>query len=299
MKPAYFRALVLTLACLFASPTEAAAPKKAKSSGAKHLLQYKFASGDVLRYQVKHSTHVRTSMSGTTQEVDTRSESVKAWKVTDVLPSGEMEFVHLVESVRMTNRTPGQPGHTYDSAKDKVPPRGFEQAAANVGMPLTVIRLAQDGSVVSREEKQPQPKPVEDLPITLLLPKEPIRVGEKWSRTYDVVAERKGGAKLQVRTRRQCRLRSVKQGVATIEVEYEILSPVDAYVRSQLVDRLSAGVVRFDIAQGRIIAQQHNVDRRILGFAGEASSMHFLSRLEEELLTPARDGEVKLTSRSE
>lgn len=288
---------VLSMACLFAS-TATAAPKSVAKT--KHLLQYKFAAGEVLRYQVKQTTHVRTTLGGKTQEVDTRSESVKAWKVTDVLPSGEMEFIHLVESVHMTNKTPGQPANTYDSKTDKTAPRGFEQAAASVGVPLTVIHLAKDGSVVSREEKHPQPKPNEDLPITLILPKDPIAVGEKWSRTYDVVAERKGGVKQQVRTRRQCRLRSVRAGVATIEVGYEILSPVDSYVRSQLVDRLSDGIVRFDIAKGRIVAQEHNIDRRVLGFAGEASSMHFLSRTEETLLKPTpADSGVKLTSKTE
>jgi hypothetical protein len=203
-----------------------------------------------------------------------------------VLPNGDMEFMHVVEWVRMSNEAPEQPRNVYDSRTDKQPPRGFELAARAVGVPLSVLRIAGDGEITFREEKHPQPRAAEDMPITLRLPKERVAVGEKWSYPYDVPAERKSGAKLQVRTRRVCTLSSVKSGVAVIDVEYQILTPVEPYVRSQLVERLTEGTVRFDIERGRILEQEHNVDKRVLGFAGKASSMHFVSRLQEKLLPP-------------
>lgn len=299
-------ALTLTLTATLA---HAAAPSRKSASSRNsaaaaprtYLLQYKFQVGEVLRYDVSHSTSVRTAIDGTTEEVQTRSDSVKAWKVTDVLPSGEMEFVHLVESVRMTNRSPGKPGRSFDSSRDKTPPAGFEQAAAAVGVPLTIVRIKPCGEVSHREAKHPQPTPADDLPITLLLPQKPVAVGESWTRTYGVVAQRQGGAQQQVQTRRRCKLQRVNGGVATIAVDYEILSPVDAYIRSQLVERLTRGSVDFNLAQGRIVRQQHDVDRRLLGFAGKTSSMHFLSRIEERLLPATavadRDDGVRLTSR--
>jgi hypothetical protein len=261
-----------------AEPTSAAAEK--------HLLRYKFAMGEVLRYDVRHATNVRTTIDESTQQALTQSDSVKAWKVTDVLPNGEMEFVHVVEWVRMSNEAPEQASNVYDSRTDKQPPRGFEQAARAVGVPLSVLRIAGDGEVTFREEKQPLPNPTEDMPITLRLPKERVAIGEKWNHPYDVPAERKDGSKLQVRTRRVCTLRQVKSGVAVIDVEYQILTPVDPFVRSQLIERLTQGTVRFDIERGRILEQEHNVDSRVLGFAGKASSMHFVARLQEKLLKP-------------
>ena len=266
-------------ACVFAKDTD-----QASTDQEKYLLRYKFAMGEVLRYDVRHATNVRTTIDESTQQALTQSDSVKAWKVTDVLPNGEMEFVHLVEWVRMSNEAPERPANVYDSRTDKKPPRGFEQASRAVGVPLTVLRIAGDGEVTFREEKQPQPKPIEDMPLTLRLPKERIAVGEKWNHPYDVPAERKNGTKLQVRTRRVCTLRQVKSGVAVIDVEYQILTPVDPFVRSQLIERLTQGTVRFDLVRGRILEQEHNVDKRVLGFAGKASSMHFVSRLQEKLL---------------
>lgn len=264
----------------------AAAPVKEK-----YLLRYKFAMGEVLRYDVNHATKTRNNMEGHTQEVETQSESVKAWKVTDVLPNGEMEFIHVVEWVKMSNDSPDTKANVYDSREKAGVPRGFEQAARAVGVPLSVIRISADGKVTFREQKHPQPKVQEDMPITLGLPEGEIAVGEKWSHPYDVAVQRKSGANLQIQTRRVCQLREVKNGVALIDVEYQILTPVDPYIRAQLVERLTDGTVRFDIAQGRIVQQEHNVDKRILGFAGKASSMHFVSRLQERLL--ADEEEVK------
>lgn len=274
----------LTLLGLFASTTPAAEPAAPRG---KYLLQYKFALGEVLRYQVRHATNLRSTVDGTTQNVKTESDSVKVWKVTDVLPSGDMEFIHLVESVRMTNETPNQPPRTFDSTSKTPPAAGFEAAARAVGVPLVAVRISPDGKIVSREEKLPQQAaPAEDMPITLELPPQPIAVGEKWDHAYHIVVKKQGGADMQIRTRRVCRLRQVRSGVAVIDVEYQILTPVDPFVRAQIVERLTKGTVRFDIERGRVIQQQHDVDRREVGFAakGSASSMHFVGRTQERLL---------------
>ncbi|MAT68834.1 MAG: hypothetical protein CMJ58_04860 [Planctomycetaceae bacterium] len=274
----------MALALLFvvcATATQAPAATRSKPT---YKLAYKFKMGEILRYHVEQATSVRTTIDGTSQENETLSQSTKAWKVTDVLPNGEMEFVHVVEAVKMTNHSPGSASHSYDSESDPTPPPGFEQVAGAIDTPISVIRIAPSGRIVHREKKHPQPNSADDLPMTLELPSEPIAVGGRWSRTYDVATERKNGARLTVRTRRTCRLKSVKHGIAVIEVTYQILTPVDPYVRSQLVDRLTDGTVRFDIEAGRVVEQDHRVDARVLGFAGKTSSMHFVSRFEEELI---------------
>jgi len=277
------------------TPAKPAADAAAPASE-KYLLRYKFAMGEVLRYDVNHATKTRNNMEGHTQEVETQSESVKSWKVTDVLPNGEMEFIHVVEWVKMSNDSPDTKANVYDSRQEAAVPRGWEQVARAVGVPLSIVRISADGKVTHREQKHPQPKAQEDMPITLGLPDGEIAVGEKWSHPYDVTVQRKSGAGLQIQTRRVCQLREVKNGVAVIGVEYQILTPVDPYVRAQLVERLTEGTVRFDVDKGRIVQQEHNVDKRILGFAGKASSMHFVSRLQERLLPSEVKGEVQQAS---
>jgi hypothetical protein len=255
------------------------------ADSAKVKLAYKFRMGEVLRYGVTHLNNIESSIDGTTQEAETKSESIKAWKVTDVLPNGEIEFVHVVEVVRMSNRVPNRALAEYDSERDKNPPPGFEQAAKAVGVPLSLIRMTPAGEIISREEKHPQPQASEDLPITLRLPDEAIAVGEEWDETFEVPIEEKTGIK-KVRTRRVCTLESVQTGIATIKTEYQVLTPVSPLVESQLADRMTKGTVRFDIAKGRIVSQQQDVDKRVLGFSGDQSMLHTVSRLEERLLKP-------------
>ncbi|HYO25096.1 MAG TPA: hypothetical protein VEQ85_09100 [Lacipirellulaceae bacterium] len=288
------RSASLVLLAALASPAPhapaAEAPAPAATSAAKHLLRYKFGMGEVLRYQVHQSTHLRTSMEGATQRNASQTDSVKVWKVTDVLPTGNLEFIHLVESVKMSNEGSSQPRREFDSAAKVPPAPGFEAAARAVGVPLVVVQITPTGKVVSREQKLPkQAAPTEDMPITLELPEEPLAVGEKWSRSYDVAVTKPGGAAFKIRTRRVATLLGVKGNVATIAVEYQILTPVDAAVRAQIIERLTKGTVRFDIARGRVIQQSHGVDRREVGFTpnSQASSMHFVARTSEKLLPAA------------
>ena len=268
-------------------------PSKPAPDAKKWLLRYKFQMGEVLRYRVRHTANVRTIIEETTEQLESKSDSIKAWKVTDVLPDGSMEFVHVVEQVRMSNRRPNRALTEYDSQHDKTPPAGFEQAARAIGVPISVIRLAPDGRILDREEKIPQPEHTPDMPITPRLPDGPIRVGEKWNESYQVQAQRKSGTNLQIHTRRHCQLLKVDHGIATFSVEYQILTPVDAYIESQLVERLTKGTVHFDLDHGRIVSQQMAVNRRILGFSGGTSSMHFVAQMEERLLGP----EEKLASK--
>jgi hypothetical protein len=184
----------------------------------------------------------------------------------------------------MTNRVPNRAVTEFVSQRDKTPPPGFEQAARAVGVPLSVIRMTPAGKIVSREEKHPQPAASEDMPVTLRLPDHPVAVGEEWNETFDLTVDQESGAKQPIKTRRVCRLESVTTGIATIAVEYQILTPISPFVEANLVERITQGTVRFDLERGRILSQQHDVDRRILAFHGESSMMHHTSRQEERLL---------------
>ena len=277
---------LISFSILATGTTVAEEKKPTDQSAEKYTLQYKFKMGEVIRYSVKHTESVRTTIEGTSDRAECQSESVKAWKVTDVLPNGEMEFIHVVENVKMSNRVQNRAEVTYDSESDETPPPGFEQAARAVGVPLSLLRINSSGEVVHREKKQSQVETTEDMPLTLLLATQPIAVGEKWDNTYDVEVERKNGTKTKVRTRRVCTLKEVEDGIAKIFVEYQLLTPSSPHIESQLAERMSKGKVYFDIDRGRIVSQRLEVDKRVIGFVGKTSSMHCVSRLEEKLLKP-------------
>jgi len=265
-------------------PTEVPkAPAPPRPNGV-YELRYKLSRGEVLHYEVSHRASVRSTIDETTQTAETRTASVKAWKVIDVLPNGEIEFMNVVERLHMVNQLPDREPVEYDSARDKTPPPGFEDAGRSVGVPLSVVRMTPRGKIVRRDVKIHHVAIDENGPIAARLPENEVEVGETWDEPFDVQVTLESGGTKTIQTRRHHKLASVANGIATIEVSYQILSPVDAHIECQLLQRLMEGEVRFDIEAGRVISQRMAIDKRILGFAGPTSSMQYAMRMEEKLL---------------
>ncbi|MFV2066662.1 MAG: hypothetical protein ACC645_06740 [Pirellulales bacterium] len=266
---------------------EAGAPQQREADAAKtYRLAYDFRPGETVRWAVVHQATVRTTMQGTTQTARTRSESIKVWKVVRVSKDRtEIDLVHSVERVKMTNQLPNRAKVTYDSAKESRPPAGFETVANTIGVPLTEIRMTEYGKVLRRQEKRQQTPSRPDMPFAITLPEEPVAVGHVWSETYELSVPGRTGTPMKVKTRRRFKLESVKNSVATINVAYQVLTPInDPAVEAQLVQRLTKGTVKFDIDRGRILSQQLDVDKRVLGFSGPTSSIHHVMRRTERLL---------------
>jgi len=250
-----------------------------------YTLRYKFAPGQTLRWNVLHRANVHTTVSGTTKTVDTTSKSVKLWRVTDVHDDGSATFEHLVESVDMRHKLSGSSEVRYNSLADRKPPAGFEHLAQSIGVPLSIITMDASGKVLRREQKQAKAAAKSKGPMTIPLPEEPVAVGQSWSFPHKVDVTLPGGAIKKVETLQRFTLSGVKTGVATIRVSTTILTPIDdPAVRSQLIERESAGTVRFDVDAGRILSQQMDLDKGVVGFRGPASSLHYITRFSEEFV---------------
>lgn len=264
------------------------APAPPSPDGPKYDLRYKLAMGEVLRYEVTHSASIQSTIEQSTQAAQTKTDSIKGWKVTDVLPNGEIEFMNVVERLAMVNQLPDHDPVEYDSARDQTPPPGFEDAAKAVGVPLSVIRITPQGKVIRRDPKLRQLNFDDDAPIVVRLPDQPVPVGGTWDEPFDIKVELQGGSTKQVQTRRHFKLADVAGDIAKIEVTYQILTPLQPPQEAQLVERMMNGVVEFNMATGRVVRQQMEIDKRILGFAGAASSMQYVMKMEEKLLNPPK-----------
>ena len=262
----------------------------AGESDATHLLRYKFKAGEVIHYEVDQRSRVRNTMEGTTQEAQTKTVSLKAWKVIDVTPSGEIEFINLVERVRMQNKLPDRAEMIFDSTEGKEPPPGFEDAAKAVGVPLSAIRMSARGEVIDRDIKHHQPASDPHEMVVLLLPEGPVAIGASWIQPQEITVKIQDGGVKMIKARRKLKLQSVANGVAVIETEFQVLSPTSPAIDGQLAHRMMKGTVRFDINEGRILSQELAGDRRVLGFAGPSSSMRLESKLNERIKAGPRRG---------
>jgi hypothetical protein len=251
---------------------------------AKYDLKYKFKSGETLRHEVVHKATVETTIKGTSQTAETRTTSIKTWRVDDVKDDGAVVFTHLIESIDMWQKMQGRQEQRYNSRTDKTPPPGYEDVAKQVGTPLTKITMNARGEIIKREEKQNQPN-TNPTQITIPLPANPVPVGHQWNKSFTIPITANNGVVKKVDLRQLYTLEHVATGVATIKVESQVLTPInDPALEAQLIQRMTEGTVKFDIDAGRVISQQTDLNRQVIGFNGPASSMRYLTRVEEKLL---------------
>ena len=256
-----------------------------EKDGARYTLGYRFHPGQTLRWEVTHQTNTRTSISESTQTAETTSKSVKLWRVLDVAADGSATFEHSVESIDMRQKLSGHSEVRYNSLTDDKAPTGFKDVAKAVGVPLSVVTLDSRGKILKRELKQSTPGVKHAARVTIPLPEEPVPIGHTWSFPHEVEVPLRSGGIKRVKTLQSFELASVKTGVATIRVATRILSPIrDPAIRSQLVQLESSGEVKFDVDAGCILGQQMDVDKHVVGFHTEASSLHYESRFTEKLL---------------
>jgi hypothetical protein len=272
--------------------TLAAASSVVATEAEKYSLRYKFQPGETVRWEVERRTNTRTTVSRETKTIEMVSVSVKAWHVTEVNPDGTATFRHSVDWVDMRNNVTGRDEVHYDSRTDAKPPADFEEVAKTVGVPFLTVTMDATGKVLHRTDMKSHPDgaPKEadaqhEGWMTIPLPKEPVPVGYKWSLPLDMDIRLEGGAVKKIKAVQQFTLEEVKTGVATIRVSTDILTLItDPAVESQLVERDPSGRVRFDIDAGRVISQQMDSDKHVVGFRGGASSIHYVNRFSEQLL---------------
>jgi hypothetical protein len=265
----------------------AAGPETAAQDAApaKYLLRYKFRPNDSLRWKVVHRATVEATVSGVSQTTEAITVSTKLWKVRKVDPSGAATFEQFVEFVDMWQKTSGRMEVRYNSRTDKKPAAGFEDVAKSVGVPLSQTAIDTQGKILSRQHLQAKPQVEQDGLITIPMPEAAVAVGETWTFPFDIEVPYGTGRLKRIKARQSFTLEGVKNGVATIRTGTQILTPIDdPAIEAKLVLRQPSGSVRFDMDSGRVVAQQMDTDKRVVGFSGETSVLHYRTRFTEEAL---------------
>ena len=262
-------------------------------------LRYRFTAGEVVRWKVVHLGTTETTIQGNVQTAKARTTSTKSWKITEVDDEGNATFVHSVPEINMWQKLSGRPEVRYDSSKDEAPPRQYREVAKTVGVPIATVTISPTGKVVKRgDSKKSTSFGLGDIAIPM--PEKPVKPGDKWSTTDEIRVREADGRVKRIKTRLIYELEKVQTGVATISVDTEVLTPVnDPKVKSQLVQQLTTGNIKFDVDAGRPISRQIDWDETVVGFNGADSMMKYLARFTEELLpgdaTASTDAGPELT----
>lgn len=284
MRSAGHRLLALLLLLVVAAPLWADETPAADAQ--KYLLRYKFQPNEAIRWQVVHRAKVVTTVSGASMTSETVTRSVKLWRVLKA-DAQEATFENIVESVELSTDITGRARIHYNSTTDKEPPGGYENMASSIGVPLAAVTVDGRGTVKHRENRKDiKAAAPSEGSILIPLPEAAVAVGQSWTIPNDIELPVPTGGIKKIKAQQRFVLKEVRNDVATIEVATQILTPIhDPALEVMLIQHETQGTVRFDLAAGRILGQQMDLDRHVVGYRGEASSMHYLTQFTEELLS--------------
>jgi len=245
-------------------------------------LKYDFVAGEEILSKVVHLVSMDTKIEGTAEAVETRSVSMRRWKVAAVDKQGNVTFEHYIDKARMWQKVSGRPEVRFDSDSNEEPPELYKKVAATIGTSLATITLSPQGIVLGRESAQPNFNPgIGELAIPL--PDRPVQVGQKWYVADELRISDAEGRYKRIQTRQLYTFQKIQSGVATIQVRTQVLTPVkDPKIRSKLIQRLQHGTIKFDVDAGRVRSRQMDLNERVIGFNGAASIMHYVARFTEE-----------------
>lgn len=258
------------------------AMRAADTEPATVTLAYRFRVGDRIDMDVAHRALTETTMNGTTQTVETMTDSTKTWRVVAVDEQGRATLEHSVDDVTMTSRTSDRGEIRWSSKGGADPPPGYEAVRPNLGVPLSQLVVDRSGRVVERRELRPSPPSSTGDLVVVPLPDGPVAPGDEWTIPQEIVVEVPNGPRKLVRTRLRYRLDEVADGIATLRVDTTVLTPIDdPRLEARLLERIWDGEIRFDVDAGRVLSRRTGIDRRVVGFGGPESSIHYKASLEE------------------
>lgn len=255
-----------------------------KLAGDEYSLVYKFRQGEVVRWRVTHLATTETKIRGTEVTSQSRSVSTKVWRIGEA-KDGKTTFVNSLAAVDMWSKNGDDDEIRYNSQTDQTPPPGYESVAKSIGVPRASVTIDQHGRIIERKSNSREANfGLGD--IVMPLPGKPVKIGAKWFAPGEVTVRLQNKQVQRVKTRKAYTLKEIKDGVATIELKTEVLTPVhNPQVKSQLMQQITAGDIFFDIKSGRVQSKQIKWDETVIGYPDPDSVMQYLAKFTEELVT--------------
>lgn len=250
----------------------------------KFKLEYKLKPGEQIVSKVYHEAETETNISGTSEGSRSQTTSIKVWEVKSTEKGGNITFVYSIDSVDMQQSIGDGEELKYNSKSDKEAPKIFQRVAETVQKPLATITINRFGEVIKRDNELKSPlMGIGDLAVPL--PPEPVAVGAEWQVPRDLRVRLDDGTYKVIKVRELYKLEKVSNGIATIRIESQPLTPVsDPSIEAQLIQQLSKGAIKFDLDTGRLISKKLDWSENVVGFRGAESSMRYNATWSEELL---------------
>jgi hypothetical protein len=246
-------------------------------------IKYKLKKGEEIRWDFEQVVTTKFQMAGEVEESSSRSENTKLWKVVNVDQLGNMTFAYTIESIEMWTKVGESDPVSYNSLTDKEVPEMYSGTADNVGKTLAVFSITPEGKILDR--KSSLKKDVFGIgKVTIPLPEKAVPVGHKWDVPIVLSANDEQGTK-KLKARILYELAKVKDQNAYIRFRTEVLTPVTSEkIRSTIMQKMTKGIVVFDMKRGCPILQRMEWDEKAQGFEGPDSYLKYVARMSEKII---------------
>jgi hypothetical protein len=249
-----------------------------------YLLRYKMKAGESLHFEVTHVAKTKAKINKTEEVTQMHTQSHRHWDVESATDQ-QITFSHVLDSVSMTQQTGENEEMQWSSGSDTDPPAMFRAVADQIGTRLSTITIDSRGLESSRANDSGTKSDLGMGSLTLNLPEEAIAIGGSWSVPREVRVRDENSEVKTFKINEVYTLEQVKTGVATISIRSEALTPIDSEaMRSQVVQQMSNGEIRFDIDAGRMIEKTLDWDESVVSFRGPNSAMEYRAKLTEKLV---------------
>jgi len=197
-----------------------------------------------------------------------------------------MTFEHLIETVEMSQKNGDSEELLWNSESGQPAPAAFSAVAEQLGKTIATIRINDQGQERERLDDKGTKTDLGMGGITIPLPETPVKIGGQWAVPRQIRVRTEDGEVKLIKVRELYTLEKLSAGVATISVRSEPLTPIGTpKIKSQVVQQLSNGSVRFDVDAGRTLSRQLDWDETVVGFEGADSMMEYRARLTEQMLS--------------
>lgn len=251
----------------------------------KYSLRYKFTADSALTYTVSNESSYEIQVGTTAETIAHSTESGRQLRTVAVNPDGSAVLEILIDYV---NLTAGNGEISWDSRSKTEPPQQFEGIDKTIGKPLMKVTVATTGDVTAAESEgkavsQDQLGSAQ-FDVFPTLPANPVAIGESWTEPFQIGVITESKLPKRISLQRTYTLKSVTNGIAEIEIQTGVLTPVqDPLEEGQLIEQTPAGKVRLDIAQGRLLERLMQLDNKVVGFKGPQTAIHVV-RIHQESL---------------
>ncbi len=268
--------VAVTVVTLCADETPAPADA---ATAQRFTLRYQFAADQVLHYEVQNTSIYDVQVGGVADSVDHQTTSTKRYRVASTDPAGAADLEVTIERVHLVANNQGEKIEWTSDSPDPAP-AAFRGMRETIGKPLGTVRLSPQGKVVDVElagaganAAQTREAHLDVLP---LLPEQPVAVGETWKEDFSIDVIIEGPPfKRPIQMQRLYTLRSVENGIATIDEQTVVMTPIlDPELEGQLIQRTPAGTCTIDLERGYLVKRELKIDKHVVGFRGPNTSLH-------------------------